>query len=85
MIYKITKRSEFGHFVIFIDYNCKKAIALSDALDADPRLDCFQYVGLQNANVHAIHLRITDGELRRATSSEQEKYIDAICKPILSK
>lgn len=84
MTYKITERTISGYYLIFMDYDCKKAVAVADALDADPKLDCYQYSGDKRANMHTVYLRIVDNDLRRATSFEQKVYIDAICKPILS-
>lgn len=83
MTYRID-RSMTGHFLVFMDYDCKKVVELADTLDADPKLDFCQYTGNKKANMHTLHLRIIDDDLRRADLPTQKAYIDAICKPILS-
>ena len=83
MTYKI-EPSACGHFIVFMDYNPKKVVELADKLDADPKLYFSEYRGNKKANIHSLHLRITDEELRCADEPTKKAYIDAICKPILS-
>ena len=84
MTYRIQERNIQGYYLIFMDYDCKKASALADALDADPKLDCSGYNGSKKNNMHTIFVRIDDKELYREDTFTQKMYIDAICKPILS-
>lgn len=83
MTYHIEKTNR-NAFMVFMDYDHAKCVQLSDALDADPKLEFGQYTGNKNANINTIFLHITDDELCRAGLQAQKEYIDAICRPILS-
>lgn len=72
-----------GHFAVFMDYNPQKVITLADALDADPKLDCYEYTGNKNLNINTCRVRVTDLQLRKEKREKQIEYISTICKRVL--
>ena len=72
-----------GQFAVFMDYNPQKVVALADALDADPKLDCYEYTGNRKLNINTCRVRISDTQLRKEKREKQIEYINAICKRVL--
>ena len=72
-----------GRFVVFMDYNPQKVVVLADALDADPKLDCYEYTGNRNLNLNTCRVRVSDIQLRNEKRENQIEYINAICKRVL--
>lgn len=83
MTYRIEQTMN-THFIVFMAYNSKKVVELADKLDADPKLYFCEYRGNKKAEMHSLHLRVVDEELRHEGAQAMKAYIDAICKPILS-
>lgn len=84
MFYKVFINPDRAHmFYVMMDWNHELVKQLFEALDADERLDCSQFISRKDINAHIVHLSVIDERLQKEPINKQKQYIYAICAQVL--
>ena len=84
MFYKVFIHPDKMHmYYVMMDWNHELVKQLFEALNADERLDCRQFISRKDINAHIIHLCVIDKELLSESIETQKQYIYAICERVL--
>ena len=86
MEYKICDTEEKHWYRIIMDYDHKKAVELSDAINADPRFSFYAYYSRKDIGLHVIAVHIpANSTLHHECNEHIKDELLTICDSILKR
>ncbi len=83
MTYKIYPRERAGQYSIIMDYDHRKAVLLSDTMDATDGIAFDAYYNRRDMDAYIVVVHITDEALLRESVAYQMDRLYTICAEVL--